>query len=167
MEYDTGKRVPYRRTGIASSIFLTASPGDRKTRFVIARNVPWINNRYDFFRLNNSTMKYDSIGTTNQLTFTDFGLINGQEYCYYVRSTGAYLAESMPKNLVNLSQVTCSTPVDNEPPCPPELDVISECDSLYNKLTWSITDPACLADVAGYKIYYKMRYNETLTPLKQ
>jgi len=152
--------------GIASSVFLTASPGDRKTRFVIARNVPWINNRYDFFRLNNSTMKYDSIGSTNQLTFTDPGLVNGQEYCYYVRSTGAYLAENMPKNLVNLSQVTCSTPVDNEPPCPPELDVISECDSLYNKLSWSISDSACFDDVAGYKIYYKMKYDELLAHIE-
>lgn len=151
---------------IASSVFITASPGDRKTRFTISRNVPWINNRYDYFRLNKATMEYDSIGTTNQLTFIDNGLVNGEEYCYYVRSAGGYLADDMPKNLINLSQTACSTPVDNEPPCPPEIDVISECDSLYNKITWSINDPVCFDDVAGYKIYYKMKYDEVLVPIE-
>ena len=85
---------------------------------------------YDFFRLNPLTSAYDSVGTTNQLTFVDNGLVNGKEYCYYVRSTGGYLANNMPKNLINLSQITCTTPVDNEAPCPPKLTVTSKCDSL-------------------------------------
>ena len=71
--------------------FCQCNPGDRKVRFVINRNVPWINTRYDFFRLNETTMKYDSIGTTNRLNFVDEGLVNGKQYCYYVRSTGGYL----------------------------------------------------------------------------
>ncbi|MCX6302077.1 MAG: gliding motility-associated C-terminal domain-containing protein [Bacteroidia bacterium] len=144
--------------GIASSLFLTVSPGDRKARFVINRNVPWINTRYDFFRLNEATMKYDSVGTTNQLTFIDNGLVNGEDYCYYVRSKGDYSDEKMPKNLINLSEIACTTPIDNEPPCPPEIDVTSQCDSLYNTITWSISDPVCFEDIAGYKIYYKMTY---------
>jgi len=151
--------------GYASSIFLTISPGDKKARFVINRNVPWINTRYDFFRLNNVTMKYDSVGSTNQLTFTDYGLINGKEYCYYVRSTGGYLADKMPKNLINLSETVCVTPIDNEPPCPPEINVTSQCDSVYNTVRWSITDPYCFEDIAGYKIYYKMTYDENLSLL--
>ena len=147
----------------ASSVFLTANPGDRKVRFVIARNVPWINTRYDFFRQNSVTMKFDSIGTTNQLEFTDLNLENGKSYCYYVRSTGAYPSGNMPKNLVNYSQITCVTPVDNEPPCPPDLNVTSQCDSLYNHLRWTIADPLCLEDISGYKVYYAMTYEETLT----
>jgi len=146
----------------ASSVFLTANPGDRKVRFVIERNVPWINTRYDFFRQNNVTMVFDSVGTTNQLTFTDLNLENDGNYCYYVRSTGDYMSEKMPKNLINLSQITCATPIDNEPPCPPDLNVASQCDSLYNLLKWSIEDPLCLEDIAGYKIYYAMTYEEQL-----
>jgi gliding motility-associated-like protein len=158
-----GKEFLIGEPGVASSLFITASPGDRKTRFVIARNVPWINTSYDFFRLNDVTMKFDSVGTTNQLTFIDKGLVNGQNYCYYVRSTGGYLAEEMPRNLINLSQIACATAVDNEPPCPPDIDVTSQCDSLYNTVKWSITDPDCFDDVAGYKIYYKMTYKEDLS----
>lgn len=144
----------------ASSVFLSVSPGDRKARFVIERNVPWINTRYDFFRQNSLTMEFDLIGSTNQLTFTDPDLENEREYCYYVRSTGAYLMENMPRDLINFSQISCVTPIDNEPPCPPELTVTSQCDSLYNHLRWTIDDPECFEDVAGYKIYYGMTYEE-------
>ncbi len=146
-------------------MFLAVSPGDRKARFVINRNVPWINTRYDFFRLNESTMQYDSIGSTNQLDFVDYGLVNGKQYCYYVRSVGGYLAKEMPKNLVNLSQLACTTPVDNEPPCPPEISVTSQCDSLYNTVRWTITDPLCFQDVAGYRIYSKMTSEENMSLL--
>jgi gliding motility-associated-like protein len=149
----------------ASSVYLTASPGDRKTRFVINRNVPWINTRYDFFRLNETTSKYDSVGSTNQLTFIDNGLINGKNYCYYVRSTGGYLAENMPKNLINLSEITCNTPVDNEPPCRPEISVTSKCDSMYNILSWRFLDPSCITDVRKYYIYFKKTFNENLSLL--
>jgi gliding motility-associated-like protein len=151
-----GNRFLIGEPGYASSIFLSASPGDRKARFIISRNVPWINTRYDFFRLNESTMQYDSVGTTNLLNFVDEGLVNGKQYCYKVRSTGGYSSVDMPKNLINYSQETCVTPVDNEAPCRPEITVTSECDSLYNTVRWTFADNNCLEDVAGYKIYYKL-----------
>jgi gliding motility-associated-like protein len=160
-----GNRFLIGEPGYASSVFLEIAPGDKKARFVITRNVPWINTRYDFFRLNEISMTYDSVGSTNQLAFTDNGLENGKQYCYYVRSVGGYLADSMPKNLINLSEITCTTPVDNEPPCAPSLIVTTQCDSLYNTITWKISDPACFGDVAGYKIYSKMKSEETLTLL--
>jgi gliding motility-associated-like protein len=149
----------------ASSVFLSISPGDRKARFTINRNVPWINTSYDFFRLNDATMAYDSVGSTNQLTWVDNGLVNGKQYCYYVKSVGGYLADNMPKNLINLSESICTTPVDNEPPCPPMVNVTSQCDSLYNTISWSITDPVCFEDIAGYKIYSKMLSEESLSLL--
>ena len=160
-----GNRFLIGDPGYASSVFLSASPGDRKARFTINRNVPWINTRYDFFRLNEATMTYDSVGSTNQLTWVDNGLVNGTQYCYYVRSEGGYLADNMPKNLINFSEITCTTPVDNEPPCPPLVNVISQCDSLYNTISWSISDPVCFEDIAGYKIYSKMKSEENLSLL--
>jgi gliding motility-associated-like protein len=157
-----GNRFLVGEPGYASSIYLTANPGDRKVRFIISRNVPWINSRYDFFRLNTSTMVYDSIGSTNQLTFTDNGLVNGQEYCYLVKATGSYPSADLPKNLINFSQTTCATAVDNEAPCIPEISVTSQCDSLYNTIEWRFSDPECLEDVAGYNIYYKQTSDENL-----
>jgi gliding motility-associated-like protein len=161
----SGNRFLVGDPGYASSVFLSVLPGDRKARFTINRNVPWINNRYDFFRLNESTLIYDSIGSTNQLAFIDNGLVNGTQYCYYVRSVGDYPAYNMPKNLINLSEITCTTPVDNEPPCPPLVNVISQCDSLYNTISWSISDPVCFEDIAGYNIYAKGKKDEILSLL--
>ena len=161
----SGNRFLVGDPGFASSVFLSVLPGDRKARFTINRNVPWINNRYDFFRLNESKLIYDSIGSTNQLTFIDNGLVNGTQYCYYVRSVGDYPAYNMPKNLINLSEITCTTPVDNEPPCPPLVNVISQCDSLYNTISWSISDPVCFEDIAGYNIYAKGKKDENLSLL--
>jgi gliding motility-associated-like protein len=151
--------------GYASSVFLAANPGDRKVRFTISRNTPWINTRYDFFRLNQATNRYDSIGTTTQLTYTDEGLVNGRQYCYKVRSTGGYTNPGYPVNLINFSQETCVTAVDNEPPCAPRLSVSSQCDSLYNTVRWTIADSKCLEDVSGYKIYYKLLTDENLSLL--
>jgi gliding motility-associated-like protein len=161
-----GNRYVLGDPGIASSLFLEVSPSDRKAKITIKRNVPWINSRYDLFRLNENTMLYDSVASSNQLEFYDTGLENGKEYCYYVRSTGRYLMDNYPKNLINLSEKSCVTPVDNEPPCPPDLKVSSKCDSVYNKLTWTINDPVCFADITGYKIYYKQTSDEILTLLK-
>jgi gliding motility-associated-like protein len=149
----------------ASSLLLTIAPGDRKARFVLNRNVPWINTSYDFFRLNEVTSAYDSIGSTNQLNFIDSGLENGKQYCYLVRSLGGYLANNMPKNLINFSETICTTPVDNEPPCSPLVNVTSQCESMYNTISWTIPDPVCFEDVAGYKIYSKMKTDENLTLL--
>ncbi|MCU0361874.1 MAG: hypothetical protein MUE32_00830, partial [Bacteroidales bacterium] len=161
-----GNRFLIGDPGIASSMYLNAAPGDKKVRFALARNVPWINSRYDIFRYNELTMKFDSVGTSTQISFTDTGLENGKQYCYYVRSTGEYLPPGLPKNLINLSQRTCATPVDNEPPCIPEVTVTSQCDSLYNTVRWTLTEPGCIDDVAGYKIYYKLTTEENLTLLE-
>ncbi|MGE5349316.1 MAG: gliding motility-associated C-terminal domain-containing protein [Actinomycetota bacterium] len=158
-----GNRFLIGDPGIASSLYLTALPGDRKMRFVLTRNVPWINTSYDFYRFNGST--WQLVGSTNQLNYTDNNLVNGTEYCYYVVSTGGYQGADTPKNLLNLSQRTCATPVDNEPPCPPALTVSSQCDSLYNTVRWSIEDPVCFEDVAGYKLYYKQTTAEELSLL--
>jgi gliding motility-associated-like protein len=160
-----GNRFLVGDPGYASSVFIAVTPGDKKARFTITRNVPWINTRYDFFRLNETTLLWDSVGTTNQLTFTDSGLENGRQYCYYVRSVGGYLADDMPKNLINLSERVCVLPVDNEPPCTPLVKVTSQCDSLYNSISWSFSDNQCIEDVAGYRLYYKMTSEENLTLL--
>jgi len=151
-----GNRFLIGEPSFASSLFLNANPGDRKVRFTISRNVPWVNTRYDFFRLNRNTMQYDSIGTTNTLEFNDTGLVNGEEYCYRIRSTGGYTSQGLPRDLINFSQVTCVNAVDNEPPCVPEITVTSQCDSLSNTIRWTFADSECLGDVAGYNIYYKL-----------
>jgi gliding motility-associated-like protein len=71
----------------------------------------------------------------------------------------------LPKNLINYSEQTCVTPVDNEAPCKPEITITSQCDSLYNTVRWAFTDNKCSEDVAGYKVYYKLITEENLSLL--
>jgi gliding motility-associated-like protein len=150
-----GERELVGEPAYASSVYLNVAPGDRKAKFTIARNVPWINTRYDFFRSIANTNVYDSVGSTNQLNFTDLGLENGTEYCYYIKSVGGYLADNMPKNLINLSESICVIPVDNEPPCVPQISVSTQCDSLYNKISWFVSDDECNEDIEGFRIFFK------------
>jgi len=159
---EPGNRFMVGEPGIASSLFLELSPGDRKARISINRNVPWINTRYDILRLNPLTSVFDSVGSTNILEYVDTGLENLQEYCYYVRSFGGYSNPDYPSGLVNLSQQVCVTPFDNEPPCVPDLNLSTDCDSLYNRLMWEVDDPECFADIAGYNIFYKGNFEENM-----
>jgi gliding motility-associated-like protein len=133
----------------------------------LARNVPWINTRYDIFRWNEVKMAFDSIASTNQLSFIDQPLENGKEYCYLVRSIGEYAAGGMPKNLINYSEKQYVTPVDNEPLCPPLINVESHCDDLYNTVTWKINDPLCFSNIAGYRIYYKRTPEENFSLIEE
>jgi gliding motility-associated-like protein len=164
---EPGNRFLVGEPAYSSSVYLSIAPGDRKAKFTIARNVPWINTRYDFYRFNDNTSVYDSVGSTNQLTYSDIGLENGKEYCYYVKSVGGYLGIGMPKDLINLSESICVTPVDNEPPCPPLINVTTQCDSLYNTVSWTLTNDECNSDIAGYKLYYKLTTDENLSLLTE
>jgi gliding motility-associated-like protein len=161
-----GKEFMIGDPGFASSVFIVLSPGDRKIRFVINRNVPWINTRYDIYRLNTSSLKYDLVGTTSQLEYIDAGLVNKTKYTYYIKSTGGYTAANMPINLINLSQKDTCTSVDNEPPCIPDINVTSQCDKLFNLVSWSFSDNSCLNDVAGYNIFFKQTNDENLELVK-
>jgi gliding motility-associated-like protein len=159
---ESGNRFLIGEPAYASSLYLTAAPGDRKVKLSFARNVPWINTRYDIYRLNEAVMAYDSIGSTNQLNYSDQELENGIQYCYLIRSYGGYTTADLPGGLFNFSEKQCATPVDNEPPCPPEINVTSQCDSLYNMVTWKITDTTCFGDIAGYRVYYQQTIEEDL-----
>ncbi len=143
------------KPSFASSLFLSVAPGDRKSRLSFIRNVPWINSRYDIFRYNEATLRYDSVGNTNLLNYTDAGLTNGTSYRYYIRSLGDYQNPGLPKNLINLSETASTVPVDNEPPCTPALKVTSQCDIPSITLNWIVNDPVCLADISGYNIFYR------------
>jgi gliding motility-associated-like protein len=148
------------KPSFASSLFLDASPGDKKARLTLTRNVPWLNSSYDIFRYNETTHRFDSVGTTALLNFTDYGLVNGTLYRYYVRSTGAYQGAGQPKNIINFSEIDTVTPLDNEAPCTPSLRVVTQCDIPSNTVDWSVSDPLCLSDISGYKIYYRPINNE-------
>jgi len=161
----SGNRFLIGEPAVASSTFLRLTPGDQKIQLELERNVPWVNYRYDIYRYNELTSDFDSIASSSLPEYSDGSLVNGDEYCYYVSSAGSYQKEGFPQDLVNLSQEACMVPYDNEAPCTPELNVSTNCDSLYNYVSWSVDDTACFNDIAGYRLFYKPDFDGTLEEL--
>lgn len=155
---------PLGATEPASSVFLTVGPTDRANQLNWSELAPWDNYAYTVFRKNTAGI-FDSIATVIEPSYRDAGLVNGQEYCYLIRSSGTYGVSGVVSPIFNRSQEVCAIPIDNVPPCPPQLSVTNPCgenfncseeENLRNVLTW--INPAQLCpesdDVAGYYVYY-------------
>lgn len=139
-------------TQAAYSVFLSINPGDEKNNLSWNVNVPWTNSSYVIYR-ENAPGIFDSIGTSLNTQYVDDSLNNGQNYCYYVKSIGAYQVAGLVDPILNKSQIFCSTPIDNEAPCPPTLASSPNCPALLDSLTWQ-TDPGCSADIFSFQLYF-------------
>ncbi|HOK37361.1 MAG TPA: gliding motility-associated C-terminal domain-containing protein [Bacteroidales bacterium] len=138
---------------IASSIFVEINQMENALELVINKNTPWINHEYTIYKYNETITVFDSLTTITNLKHIDRGLINGKEYCYYVRSKGEYSIEGIINPIYNLSQINCAEAIDTTPPCPPVIFVESFCDSVFNYVTWQYHD-TCNNDVKSYKLFY-------------
>jgi gliding motility-associated-like protein len=139
---------------IASSVFIIIEQMENSLKINYTKNVPWINTEYTIFRDDPLTMGFNIVGTTdNDNFYIDRGLTNGKEYCYYVKSKGAYTIDGIINPIINLSQIDCAKAIDTTPPCPPLLKGESFCFDRYNLLSWQYND-TCTRDVAKYNIYY-------------
>ncbi len=168
--------VPLGKTNTASSIFLTIAPSDNAMNLTWKEEVPWGNYRYDIFRKNAAGV-FEQIGTTANKFYKDKNLLNGHEYCYFVRSFGTYSVGGVVNPIVNNSQQVCSVPKDMEPPCPPDLTISNLCTTgeseqpdppFENDLSWSNPNQFCpeTDDVLRYNIYYSVEKNTTLNLLE-
>ncbi len=140
----------------ASSIFLNAVGRDNRVELNWNVTVPWTNAKFTVYRFNNSSAQYDSIGFSTSNNYIDRGLVNSQNYCYFVKAIGSYTAGGFPEPLINNSQIRCATPIDIEKPCPPVLTVSPSCGLYRNILTWTNPNDSCSDDVVKYRIYKSM-----------
>jgi gliding motility-associated-like protein len=143
----------------ASSVYLTITATDKRLKLSWNTNVPWSNYRYTIYRKDLLTSIFDSIGTSDQPSYDDKGLINGTEYCYHVKSTGKYSSSGFIDPIINYSQNNCSIPVDNIPPCPPVLRISTDCEKVTNRLSWPIISDTCSLDITLYYIYFSPTEN--------
>lgn len=149
----------------ASSPFLSVASTDQTNILTWEANVPWNNYQYEVFRKNDGTGLFESIGTSDMLAYEDKGLINGQEYCYYVQTEGTYSIGGLLNPLFNKSQEACGVPIDTVPPCAPQLSITNLCDDptatnieppFYNNLRWTNPNDACggTDDAVLYRVWY-------------
>ncbi len=139
---------------VASSVFLSITPSDNKLHLSWFVNAPWTNEHYEIYKYNNYSSSFDSITTVVNPHFNDTALVNGNEYCYKIKTVGKYSAPGFITPIINWSQIKCDYPVDTEPPCSPVLQVESDCYHIQNILHWYLPYDTCNDDVAAYEIYY-------------
>lgn len=147
-----GNRFLIGSTYKASSIFLKLTPGDNEMILSFSPETPWFNNMYTIYRTTPGHLLFDSIGFTFYNHYVDTGLINGQEYCYKVKSTGTYGTVGLVDPIINWSQEVCASPVDTKGPCAPRLKVTTDC--IRNTLVWYPQKDPCAKDVAVYEVWY-------------
>ncbi len=147
-----GNRFRIGSTHVASSVFVVGTPHDRRVNLSWNPVTPWVNQQYVIYKLNPATQLFDSIALTTEISFTETGLVNGTNYCYLVKSIGTYGTPGIPDPLINWSQIVCVVPQDNVGPCPPTLEVSTDCSK--NMVSWGMPPSGCGADVAGYDLWF-------------
>ena len=151
--YGDGGATLIGPSSVASSVFISTVPNDEQLTVQWALNTPWVNQLYEVYR--EEAGDWVLVGTSATDSFVDTGLVNGQQYCYFVRSFGAYSDPDIVAPLVNYSQEVCGVPVDLSPPCVPTLFLDNDCEVPLNTLTWTNPVNACGdLDTWAYNIWF-------------
>jgi gliding motility-associated-like protein len=150
----TGNRFLIGSSPVASSMFLSLTPTDKMVMLNWTNAVPWSNSRFVIFRKGPEANVFDSVGMSTVPNYRDMGLVNGLRYCYKIKSIGKYSASGFVEPIINFSQEKCAIPIDNIPPCPPLLNIITLCKEMTNVLSWTKPADSCPADMARYYIYF-------------
>jgi gliding motility-associated-like protein len=138
----------------ASSVFIQTEPSDHEIKLLWLPKIPWENEYTVIYRKSPGESNYDSIGSTSLSFYRDKGLINYDEYCYYVKTVGHYSLPGLIDPLINYSQLTCAIPLDNVPPCKPILDIYTDCEQVANELGMYLPYDSCSYDAVKYYIFY-------------
>jgi len=158
---EPGNRFLIGKPENASSFYPEISASDNEIQLKIRRNVPWLNTSYTIYRFNDLSNEFDSIANTTEEFYKDSELMNNKEYCYYITSAGERELNNIIYRNSNISHQNCGTPIDTIPPCPPLLEVQSDCENFSNYLNWSYSASKddCSADIIKYRIYYTNKLN--------
>lgn len=161
--YRADSLVIIETSDVANSVFLNLLPSDRRLKLSWNEQVPWTNIAYVIYRYNDMTAQYDSLDITANQYYIDDELINGVEYCYYIRSIGGYFVPDSIFPLYNRSQEICAYPIDNVPPEIPSVTAITDCETVT--LTWYFITDSSYLDVYQYYLYYKPTNNAPFTAI--
>jgi len=139
----------------ATSIFISLIPNDNELYIEWEEFVPWNNTSYEIYRETSpGSTVFNLIGTSNEIGYRDTGLINGNTYCYKIKSIGAYSSDGIISPIENWSQEVCGIPVDLTPPCPPVLSIDGDCNLEETYLSWTNPNNSCADDVTRYNLYF-------------
>ncbi|MFZ4473619.1 MAG: gliding motility-associated C-terminal domain-containing protein [Saprospiraceae bacterium] len=176
--YVRGENTPLGSSNEASSLFLNINSTDQTNILSWSGNIPWNNYRYDIYRQNETSGLFELLSSTTTPTYEDRGLINGKQYCYFVRSEGTYSIGGVINPIFNNSQENCGVPIDTVPPCAPKLTIHNLCDDpqyqtneppYTNALSWTNPNVQCDGsdDAVAYRIWYAADKTVPLSSIQQ
>ncbi len=146
-------------SGTASSIYLKLQREDKSMKLGWSSLVPWANDTFFVYRQNILVSpNFNFIGNVPGLTsYTDTGLHDGTQYCYYVKSSSSYT--NTPKvfhPLYDSSETMCGTPYDTIAPCAPPLSVSAKCVLYEDSILWTNPNTLCpkANKVVSYQVFY-------------
>lgn len=152
----------------ASSVYLNISPLDKALVLNWTYSVPWANDTFYVWKESApGSGIFTKIDTTISQTYIASDLVNGQNYCYKIQSSGKYSGTGYPSPLLNFSEVMCAVPKDIIPPCPPDVSVSADCNKGENTIEWNMPSNSCSADLLKFKLYYKDELDKPYTLLKE
>ncbi len=140
---------------IATSQYIEINASDNELLLNMRKRSPWLNEAYDIYRLD-GTGVFNMIATVNLNSYLDTGLKNNTPYTYRTSGYGVRPLYGTDYHVQNTSHLATGIPVDTIAPCPPDLFVTSECDSIvaYNYLTWDKPVDTCAQqDIIAYIVY--------------
>ncbi len=155
----------------ASSIYLTATPGDRKIALKWAAVTPWNNYKYTVYRKDAPSVTFTAIATTSLTNYTDTShIVNSNAtrnyvYCYKILGEGKYSDPSIYNPLLNNSQETCAKAIDLTPPCTPTLTINADCPTGEVDISWNNVKLICSDDVIKYNLFYKATVDDNYSQI--
>lgn len=156
---ETGNLELANNGGMASSTYLEILPSDNTNRIKYLKDAAWRNLSDSVFLISNDAYELiDVISGTN--TYSHEGLINGVEYTYQLVGLSQYQVDSAIYRTINKTHPNSGIPIDTVPPCPPEFNVESLCDSAYNLIQWQLPIDCTEDEIIEYRIYYSPTENE-------
>jgi len=145
----------------ATSVFLTATGGERKVLLSWSALTPWNNETYIVYRKDPTQSTFTLLTTVQSTVYTDsIGVANGSTYCYFIEAEGKYTDTSVPGPLFNKSQEACAMAEDLTPPCAPTLTINSDCITGFVEVRWNDLSESCANDVVKYCLYKKATEDE-------
>jgi gliding motility-associated-like protein len=147
----------------ASTHFLSAKPTDNAVLLAWTDNTPWQTDSFFVYRKIGAN-SFSLIDATTNTYYTDLGLNNGTNYCYYIVGKGRYA--SLPnQDIWNNSQEVCVKPIDNIIPCAVGLTIGGNCDLEQNTLSWDDANLSCAQtnDVLSYNLYFAPQQGQPLS----
>lgn len=164
----------YSSSPSSSTVFLSVINTDKEIMLKWDAATSWQNYEYKILKKRMGAASFDSILVTTENEYNDKDVLNNEEYCYLIESTGSYGLPNTPSPLINFSQEKCGTPIDTIGPCPPVVLVDNPCTENnetsqgvdpINTINWQYDDNTCSEseDLIGFNIYYAGTSSEELS----